>query len=83
VHDNDTYYQLRESGVITGAYQNDVEYTLGVRGRLFLGSLEVGGSVAWSRELNRYYEFRNDVTNWHGSVSLRVHPDRWLGGGGL
>jgi hypothetical protein len=83
VHDNDTYYQLRESGVITGAYQNDVEYTLGVRGRLFLGSLEVGGSVAWSRELNRYYEFRNDVTNWHGSVSLRVHLDRWLGGGGL
>jgi hypothetical protein len=71
VHDNDTYYRLRASGAIDGIRRNDVEVSVGARGRLLLGGLEVSGALEWGRELNRYYVAGNDVTNLHAELGAR------------
>ena len=69
-HDLDAYYRLRQQGAL-GVRQNDVEMTLGVTARVFFPAVDLSGTLAWGRELNRYFVSRNDVTNLHLDVGLR------------
>lgn len=59
--DDDAYYA--NFGSTLGDEGQQTELSFGLRGTRFVGPLDVSGSLALSRELNRYYQVGNDVTN--------------------
>ena len=69
VHDNDAYYAQ-----VQDYRRNDVSLTIGVTGLLFVRGFDVGGSLAWTKEYNRYFVLRDDRTNLGFHLSVRWHP---------
>jgi hypothetical protein len=69
VRDNDAYYRLFADTLAREGH--DVEYTAGASAMWFVGSLDVGATVALSYELNRLFRLENDVVNLSAGVSAR------------
>lgn len=75
VHDNDAYYAQRLRDELSFR-QNDVEISLGATAHVFLPMVDLTGTLAWGRELNRYYMADNDESNLHLDVAVRWRPGR-------
>jgi hypothetical protein len=73
VHDNDAYYL---GAVQEEAFQccHDVSFSGGPRLLLFRGDFEVDLQSTLTRELNRYFQRRNDVWNLNLALSGRWRP---------
>ena len=73
VHDNDAYYL---GAVSEEAFQccHDVSFSGGPRLLLFRGDFEVDVQSTLTRELNRYFQRRNDVWNLNLALSGRWRP---------
>lgn len=67
-YDNDTYYAL--FGPTDAYLGHDVELTIGLSALRFLGNFDLRGDLALSRELNRYFQVENDVTNLRAQVTV-------------
>ena len=74
VHDNDAYYGLVGDTISFG--QHYVELQLGARGVLRRGRVDIGGVLALSRHMNRYYLLENDPVNLHLTLWGRWRPSR-------
>lgn len=70
-YDNDAYY---DRFTFTTPEGHDVELTLGLSAMRFIGDFTLGGVVAVSRELNRYFAVGNDVTNLHLETRVSWRP---------
>lgn len=73
-YDNDAYYERFGPDPNIAYLGHDVELTLGLTAVRFIGDLDVGGVLAASRELNRYFQVRNDVTNLRAEVAVAWRP---------
>jgi len=73
-YDNDAYYDRFGPDPNIAYLGHDVELTLGLSALRFVGDFDLRGVLAASRELNRYFRVKNDVTNLRAelSVSWRV-----------
>ena len=69
VIDNDALFAIVSSSEKFSLH--DVALTFGATAELFLGEFAVSGSLAFTRELNRYYQFKNDVTNVASTFAVR------------
>jgi hypothetical protein len=70
--DDDAYYA---SYIPTDNFQGQqTELTAGLRGTRFAGPFDVTASLTVSRELNRYYQMRNDFTNVGATLAVRWKP---------
>ncbi len=67
--DDDAYYRIFRGTQQFHAHQT--EFTAGASVYRLLGKLELGGSLEVSRELNRYFQLGNHVTNLTAGMSLR------------
>ena len=73
MRDNDAYYiwaQANDAGFCC----NDVWLHLGLNGLVFVGALDLGGGLALTRDLNRYFTERLDLWNLNLSLSARWRP---------
>ena len=67
--DDDAYYTAFAP---TSYYEgHQVELTTGISLFRFMRGLQVGGALALSRELNRHYQVKNDVTNLNLQFTIR------------
>jgi hypothetical protein len=71
--DDDAYFAT--VGPALGREGHEVELTVGLSVYRFVGPVDLGVSFSVSRDLNRYFEVRNDVTNVN--AQLRVAWSRW------
>jgi len=74
-YNDDAYYRMY--GSPGGRDGHDVELTAGLSALRFVGSFDVGASVALSREINRYYQVGSNVTNLNVQLTVRARrPSR-------
>jgi hypothetical protein len=73
VYDNDAAFALFESGQIT-TRSHDVGYTFGATALALRGGLTWSGTLALTREIDRYYVLHNDVTNLHVELGVSWQP---------
>ena len=74
VFDNDALFAI--VGTSRNFSLHDVGLTFGGRSEWFVGDFTAGAGLSYSRELNRYYIFKNDVNNWRGQFSLQWNLPR-------
>ena len=69
VIDNDAFF------AIVASTQNfsihDVAFTFGASAEVFAGEFAISANLEYTRELNRYYDLRNDVTNIGSRFAIR------------
>jgi len=73
VHDNDAYYFQASQGAVDWCC-HDVSFSVGPRLLLFRGDFELDAQTTFTRELNRYFQRGNDVSNVNLSLSARWRP---------
>ena len=69
--DDDAYY-ASFAGTL-GDTGQQTELSAGLHATRFVGPLDLSGSLTLSRELNRYYQVGNDVTNLMLTLGARWH----------
>ena len=67
--DDDAYYGIFSP--LQDYRSHQTEISGGLRGARFVGPLDISASLVLSRELNRYYQVRNDVTNLMLDLGIR------------
>ncbi len=73
VHDNDAYFDWAVAND-AGPCCHHVALSVGSRVLVFAGGLELEFDAVFTRELNRYFQQGNDVTNAHAGVAVRWRP---------
>ena len=79
VHDQDAYIDRAAGRSDWGYWRVDVSGTAGASIMLFLGQLDVGGGMSFTRDFNRHFAYRSDKDNFRADVSVRwrlgqMHP---------
>ncbi len=68
-YNDDEYY--RQFGADRRREGHQVELTAGITALRFVSHFDIGGALLLSRQLNRYYEIGNDVTNLNLQLSVK------------
>ncbi len=69
--DDDAYFAT--VGPALGREGHEVELTAGASVFRFVGPIDLGLSLSASRDLNRYFEVRNDLTNINAQLTIAWH----------